>query len=495
MNLVKSALDLRAFLDELRRRGDLVDVSEEVDAALEIAAISRRVYEKRLAAPLFSNIKGAMPGARVLGAPAGLLADEAREYGRLALHFGLPEDTHPKALLSLIQAAMARSPIAPRSVDSAPCKENKWVGDEVDLTQLPVPLLHEKDGGRYLGTYGFHVVQSPDGSWDSWSIGRMMLVDKNKLTGPTIPTQHIGMIRDMWTEQGKPTPWAFVLGGPPAAVAVAGMPLPAFVSEPGYVGALLGEPVEVVKAELSNMQVPANAEIVIEGEISLSETADEGPMGEYHGYQHTKGHAQPLFHVKSVTFRNNPILPICVAGLPPEENHTIWGTMISAQVLSDLQKAGLPVDMAWCSYEAATCWTVVSVDTDKLRTMNLTPRAFADRVAEAYFSTHAGYLVPKLIITGNDIDITRIDEVVWVLATRAHPQTDFIAYPSIPGFPMVPYLTPEDIAKGAGGNMVINCLLPEQFSGTIRAGTASFEHSYPDALKKKVLANWKKYGF
>ena len=82
-----------------------------------------------------------------------------------------------------------------------------------------------------------------------------------------------------------------------------------------------------------------------------------------------------------------------------------------------------------------------------------------------------------------------------MLATRAHPQTDFIAYPSVPGFPMVPYLTSEDLTKGAGGNMVINCILPEQFSGPIRASTASFEHSYPESLKKHVLANWKKYGF
>lgn len=495
MNLVESALDLRVFLEESRRRGDLVDVSEEVDVDLEIAAISRRVYEKRLPAPLFSNIKGSMPGSRVLGAPAGMLADKECEYARLALHFGLPENTRPKALVKLILAAMERTPLEPRIADSAPSQENKWFGDEVDLTRLPVPLLHEKDGGRYIGTYGFHIVQSPDGTWDSWSIGRMMLVDKNKMTGPTIPTQHIGMVRDMWTKQGKPTPWAFVLGGPPAAVAVAGMPLPAFISEPGYVGALLGKPVDVVKAQLSDLMVPANAEIIIEGEISIEEMADEGPMGEYHGYQHNKGNAQPLFHVKAVTFRNNPVLPICVAGLPPEENHTIWGTMISAQVLSDLQNAGLPIDMAWCSYEAVTCWTVISVDTQQLRELNLTAREFADRVAEVYFSTHAGYLVPKLIITGNDIDITNIDEVVWVLATRAHPQTDFIAYPEIPGFPMVPYLTQDDLVKGAGGNMIINCLLPEQFYGEIRASTASFAHSYPESLKNKVLENWKKYGY
>lgn len=134
MNLIESALDLRVFLEEIRQRGDLIDVSEEVDADLEIAAISRRVYEKRLPAPLFNNIKGALPDSRVLSAPAGMLADKDKEYARLALHFGLPEDARPKAIVKLILAAMQRTPLEPRIIDSAPCKENKWLGDEVDLT-------------------------------------------------------------------------------------------------------------------------------------------------------------------------------------------------------------------------------------------------------------------------------------------------------------------------------------------------------------------------
>lgn len=495
MSLIESALDLRTFLDELRRRGDLIDVNCEVETRLELAAITRRVYEQRLSAPLFNHLKEGLPGARVLGAPAGMLRDPAKEYARLALHFGLPEHTRPAELIMTIRAAMMATPVPPVRVAKGAVQENIWSGDDIDLTLLPVPLLHEKDGGRYIGTYGFHVVQSPDGRWDSWSIGRLMLVNGKKLTGPVIPTQHIGMIRAMWAKEGKPTPWAFVLGGPPAAVAVAGMPLPDFVSEPGYIGALLGQPLEVITAQNGTLQVPANAEIVIEGELSINDTAQEGPMGEYHGYQHNKGKMQPVFHVKAVMFRNNPILPVCVAGLPPEENHTIWGTMISAQVLDALQNAGLPVDMAWCSYEAATCWTVVSVDVAKLADEDGDARTFANRVAEVYFRSHAGYLVPKLILVGNDIDITRIEEVVWALATRAHPQHDFIAYPQIPGFPMVPYLTSEDISRGKGGNMIINCLFPEQFAGKMRATTASFAHSYPESLKTRILERWREYGF
>ena len=162
----------------------------------EIGAITRRVYERRAPAPLFHNIRDSLPGARVLGAPAGLRADRARAHSRLALHFGLPEHSGPRDIVAMLRAAMRAEPIAPRRLERGPVQENVWLGEQVDLTRFPVPLLHEQDGGRYFGTYGFHVVQTPDGSWDSWSVGRLMLVDRNTLAGPTIPTQHIGIIRE-----------------------------------------------------------------------------------------------------------------------------------------------------------------------------------------------------------------------------------------------------------------------------------------------------------
>ncbi|MGK2695317.1 UbiD family decarboxylase [Serratia surfactantfaciens] len=495
MSLLDCALDFRHFIEELRRRKDLVDVHQEVSADLEIAAVCRRVYEQRLSAPLFHHVAGAMPGACILGAPAGMLASPEYAYSRLALHFGLPPESTPRDIVAAIRRAVKAEPLAPDYCSTGPVKENIWRGDEVDLERFPVPLLHERDGGRYFGTYGFHVVQSPDGQWHSWGVGRLMMLDRNRLTGPAIPTQHIGMIREMWRREGKPTPWAMVLGAPPAAVAVAGMPLPAGVSEPDYVGALLGKSVTLTQAETNDLWVPANAEIVLEGEISLTETALEGPMGEYHGYQHQQGHEQPVFHVHAVTFRDDPILPICVAGTPPEENHTIWGTMISAQLLETLQSAALPVDFVWCSYEAATCWAVLSIDIEKLAGMKTNAADFADKVAEIVFGSHAGYLIPKLILVGNDIDIVDIDQVVWALATRSHPARDHFLFPGVREFPMVPYLTEEDKARGSGGKAIINCLFPEQFSGVTRAGTASFRHAYPEQVRAKVEANWKQYGF
>lgn len=103
----RSALNFRHFVDHLRRQGDLVDVHTEVDANLEIGAITRRVYERRAPAPLFHNIRDSLPGARVLGAPAGLRADRARAHSRLALHLGLPEHSGPRDIVAMLRAAPA----------------------------------------------------------------------------------------------------------------------------------------------------------------------------------------------------------------------------------------------------------------------------------------------------------------------------------------------------------------------------------------------------
>ncbi|MCB5908935.1 UbiD family decarboxylase [Streptomyces pinistramenti] len=489
------ALNFRDFLDDLLTAGDAVAIDVPVDPELEVGAITRRVYETRAPAPLFASLPGSVPGFRILGAPAGLSTPGKGEYGRLAAHFGLPRHSTPRDIVEKLIEAMHATPLPPTVTTHAPCKENIRTGDAVDLESLPVPLLHQEDGGRYLGTYGFHVVRSPDGTWTSWSVARTMLHGRTTLVGPAMPQQHLGMIHEMWRAQGLPTPWAMVFGAPPAALAAAGMPLPAHVSEDGYVGALTGSPVEVVRTETHGLYVPANAEIVLEGHISPDETGWEGPMGEYHGYAFAERKRQPVFHVETLTHRDDPVLPVCAAGLPPEENHTIWGTMISAASLDLLRSAGLPVDFAWCSYEAATCWIVLAIDIQRLAQLRLTQRQLVDSVAHVLFASHPGWLVPKVILVADDIDITDIDQVVWAMATRYHPGTGEYGFPHAPGIPMVPYLTPEEAAEGRGGKAVISCLQPAQFHGTTHGSTASFRTSYPRSLQQYVIDNWARYGY
>lgn len=169
--------------------------------------------------------------------------------------------------------------------------------------------------------------------------------------------------------------------------------------------------------------------------------------------------------------------------------------MISAASTDLLRSSGLPVDLAWCSYEAATCWIAVSIDIERLARMRLSERQLADAVADVLFGSHTGWLVPKVILVADDIDITDINQLVWALATRYHPGTGEYVYPDAPGIPMVPYLTPDEARTGRGGKSVMSCLLPEQFGGTTRGRTASFRHSFPEDLRERVMANWAGYGF
>jgi 4-hydroxy-3-polyprenylbenzoate decarboxylase len=170
---------LREYIDALREIGEIVDVEREVDWNLEIGSIIRRVYELGAPAPLFTNIKDIARGFRVLGAPAGVSAAPGYYLSRVALSLGLSATASGRAIIEALAEARNAQAIPPRIVASAPCKEHIDLGDAVDLLKFPTPLIHEGDGGRYIGTYATIVARTPDGTWTNWSNARVMLVDSN----------------------------------------------------------------------------------------------------------------------------------------------------------------------------------------------------------------------------------------------------------------------------------------------------------------------------
>jgi UbiD family decarboxylase len=493
------------MISALREQGDLVDIKEPVSPDLEVAAITRRVYETLAPAPLFDNVTGTDPKTglfNILGAPVGLRKSKKERYARLALQLGLPITSTPREIVEKLIKTKNGKPLPPVPVsDNAPCKENILKGDEIDLNKWPIPRLHSHDGGNYLSTYGFHVLQSPDKTWTSWSISRTMhhANESRLLTAPVMEAQHISHVRKMWIESGaEDTPWALVLGGPPAAAIVAGMPLPAKVSEDGYIGAMCGTPVEVVKCETNHLYVPANAELVIEGRISNSKKVPEGPMGEYHGYSFIDDPIpEPLFQVDCVTYRDNPVVPVCVAGAAADETHTVWGTTIAAELLATLRQANFPVDFVWMPFEAQSCWIVVRVDTKKLAGMDITAKELCLRAGDIIFKTHAGWEAPKVLLVGDDVDITDINQVVWAVATRYRPGTEYV-FGDVGGIPMLPYMTrarKEVPDPGVGGKSVMNLVLPPEFEGRRDWVPSTFEGSYPAEVRDRVLGKWKQYGY
>ncbi|KAK9852702.1 hypothetical protein MYU51_007861 [Penicillium brevicompactum] len=495
----KAAGDLRQFLKELDDENDLLVIKSEVDPEMELAAITRRVYETEEKAPLFENITGRIGKGlfRVLGAPVGLSRVPGQRLGRIAKSLGLPSSATGKDIIDKINEAKSFQPLPPNEVASGPVKEYKLFGDEIDLTTLPTPLLHQHDGGKFIETFGMHIVQKPDGTWTNWSITRAMVHGKQTLVGPIIPKQDIGVIFQEWKDLGKDMPWALCFGVPPAAIMVGGMPIPKGEDEAGYIGALIGKPIDVVKCETNNLLVPANAEIVMEGFASISETAPEGPMMEYHGLVYP-GRAKecPIFKVNAITYREDPILPICITGRATEESHTVWAVMIAAEVLNICQNAGLPIQMVWCPFESHAHWLAIQVDRKELLKLKTDMNEFCVKLGHIVFGSKPGWYIPKVFLVGEDIDPTDLRDLLWAEATRCEPGTSEFLFDEYGNIPLIPYVAHGTKPARNNKKVVKCCMLPcEFFDEELPWKVGSFKGSYPVDVQEKVKRNWEAYGF
>ena len=487
---------LREWIDLLTSIGEIQPIAAEVDWNLEIGAITRHSYELRAPAPLFENVKGIERGFRALGAPGGLSANPAYKYSRIATALGFDPSTAGRHLVEALATAVSRPAIPPRWVATGPCKENVMRGDEVDLFRFPTPLIHGTDGGRYIQTYGMNIVRTPDGRWTNWSINRMMLFDRNKLTCLIPPNQHLGIIHAQWKEKGEPTPIVVALGVEPGLPYVGGMSVPEGVDESHVLGAHFGEALDVVKGETVDLPVPATAEIVIEGHVSHTELDHEGPMGEYPGYlDRSHGTPKPVLHVSAVTYRTNPILPVVAAGPPVEEDHTGWGLPHAAMCLADMRKAGLPVACAWMVLESACHWLLVAVHADWHASFPGSSKELAQKIGEVLFSTKTGFGIPKVILVEDDFDFTDVGQVVWAFASRAHPHHGEIYFENLPQNNLPVFLDPNEKFSYHASKVIHNCLLADRYSDAERPVPADLKHGWPKDIQQRVLSNWKAYGY
>jgi 4-hydroxy-3-polyprenylbenzoate decarboxylase len=314
------------------------------------------------------------------------------------------------------------------------------------------------------------------------------------MAGLVLPQQHLGILHAQWQALGQPMPFALALGTEPAVPFVSGMPLDEGVNEADFLGGYLGEPIEVVDCETVDLQVPATSEIVIEGTISVTETAPEGPMGEYSGYLSPGGpRPRPVYHVSAMTYRDNPILPVVAAGEPIEENHTCWSLTISAQLLWDLREQGLPVSMCFCPFQSAAHWLVITVD--RSYRDRYTAAELVQAIGAALFRSRSGSFIPKVILLEDDVDATDLDEVVWAFATRCHPVGGQFLFSGEAVLPLVAYLEPDERRQARATKVIYSGLPPDNLPAEERPRRSSFRHLWPAALQEKVLANWRRYGY
>ncbi|CAE6816760.1 UbiD-like decarboxylase [Paraburkholderia aspalathi] len=480
--------DLRDYLGLLKTLGDVESIDFSVSPILEAAAFTRRSTEQRRPAPLFENVEGASPGFRLLGAAGALSSIPDHPLARVALSLGLPHDISARDLVEHMVKANQAPPIPPKVVDSAtaPCKQNILLGPDATLDRFPVPMVHPADGARYVNTWGVIVAKTPDGRWTNWSISRVMMLDGRHMTGLVLPQQHIGMVWKEWAELGQPMPYAIVLGGDPGVTMIGGMPVPDNVDEVALLGAIYGEPVEVVKCETVDLHVPAGAEIVIEGYVSPKRDATEGPYAEFHGWALDETSPEPIFSIEAITYRDNPIWPLSATGRPADDSQVGPAIGVSAELTALLQSAGLPVNVAWLLVDTACTWMIVTVRRDWRNALpGIETSELVHRIGTTMSTNRVGRMCPVTYVFDDDIDPSNTSDVLWALGTRVHPNLRKEQW-QVEILPWYLCYTEEERHSGHGSIVVHDGLLPPMTSASPRHAT--FDTLYPAEIRERVLA-------
>ncbi|MFH1489506.1 MAG: UbiD family decarboxylase [Pseudomonadota bacterium] len=479
--------DLREYIARLEQEGEVQRIEEEVDWNLELAAIVRRSHELRAPAPFFQKVKGYPPGYRVFGAPLGPSGNPGRYWARFALALGLRPDLSTAELIEEYVKLNKRRPVKPVVVTDAPCQEVVRTGSEADLLELPVPLFHQNDGGRYIGTWHTVISKDQDTGWVNWGVYRMMVHDSRTL-GIFFqhPSQHMLLQYRKCEARGEPLPFAVAIGTEPVTTMLAGMRYPRHINEAEFFGAFREEPLELVKCKTVDLEVPATAEIVIEGELLPHERRSEGPFGEYTGYAVAEVAPRPVGRVKAITFRHDPILSVVCIGVPMHCVSVMGAIARSARILDDLRSRGVPVRMVYSIPESAG--QIIAVST------------------KAPFANYARHLAtvmwggigrcPYLVVVNDDIDVTDIGQVLWAIATRCNPAKGIFTMPDLPGFSMSPFLSRKERELGLGGaSTLFDCLWPSTWAEEDIPAVTSFETMAPPELLEKVVKSWARYGY
>ena len=417
MNEATVQNDLRQFIKTVEERGELARINN-AHWDREIGAVTEVLYRQKVEKSpmvLFDEIPGYPKGRRcaygMFGSPF-----------RLATVLGMEpvlSDNRKEMLDHFrkhIRKAFKRIP--PLTVKEGPVIENIRRDHEVDMLKLPVPIHHEGDGGRYIGTACGVVTRDPDSGRINVGTYRV------QLKGPATCASYIsngkqGRIqRDKYLKAGKACPVVIIVGCDPITYLAAGYTMPDAVPEYEWAGGLMGRPLALIEGEITGLPFPARSEIVLEGEIMANETTLEGPFGEWHGYYAGDAREEPLIRIRRIYHRNDPILT-CAASQKPPHSHLFERCFLrSAGLLDALEGAGIPdVTGAWLHQAGAgRTFCVVAV---KQRYFGHSTQVglVASQVASV------GYISRWIVVVDDDIDPTDIHDVIWAMGTRCDPKT------------------------------------------------------------------------
>ena len=444
--------DLRDFIAQLEKNGELKRVGLPVSTHLEMTEICDRVLRLQGPAILFENPVGhTMPVlANLFGTPRRVamgMGEESiaalREVGKLLAYLKEPEP--PRGL----KDAWEKWPVlkqvlnmSPRVLSSAICQEVVWEGSEVDLSRLPIQHCWPGDIAPLI-TWGLVVTRGPEKTRQNLGVYRQQVIDSNKVIMRWLA--HRGGALDFRDHclkfPGEPFPVAVVIGADPATILGAVTPVPDSLSEYQFAGLLRGSKTELVKCLGSDLEVPASSEIVLEGVIHQGEMALEGPYGDHTGYYNEQDKF-PVLTIQRITTRHDPIYHSTYTGKPPDEP-AMLGVALNEVFVPLLQKQ-FPEIMDFylppegCSYRMAT----VSIKKQYA--------GHAKRIMFGIWSFLRQFMYTKfIIVVDEDINIRNWQEVIWAITTRVDPVRDTLLVENTP----IDYLDFASPVSGLGGKM------------------------------------------
>jgi phenylphosphate carboxylase beta subunit len=403
--------NLREFIQICEAEGELKRIKAEVDWDLELSHIGKLNDERGGPALLFENVKDCI---------GSVLISAFVSPKRLAIALGMPTHYSMCDMAKEWLKMTIKQPIPPIEVKTGPVTENVIEGDKIDLTKFPAPRFFPRDGGRYIGTAALEIEREPDTGDINLAMRRMMLHDERTIGVQVAAGKRGEIILNKHRKMGKPMPCAIVIGSDPISLLAANAPTMA-KSEYEIAGALRGAPVEIITSDLTGLPIPAQAEIVIEGEMDPEATKVEGPFGEITGYYRDeiyKPIPKPFISVKRVWHRNNPILWAFSSGRPITEANMMLSLVMTANLwkeLTDMRIRGIQ-SVYMLPQSAGRFWVIVSIKNSYVGHPN--------HVNSAVIASTTGFGTKGVIVVDDDIAADDIDRVLWALTVRYDPWTD-----------------------------------------------------------------------
>lgn len=482
--------DLREFISLLEQEGELKRITAEVDPNLEITEIADRCLRNGGPALLFENPKGSSVPLlanlfgntkRIALAMGQQNLEGLRDVGRL-LAF-LKEPSPPKGWRDLWQSLPSYKNVLnmpPAVRKTAPCQEVVIAEEEVDLGFLPIQTCWPGDAGP-LVTWPLVITRGPEKDRQNLGIYRMQKIGPNKLIMRWL--SHRGGALDFkeWQDKfpGEGFPVSIAIGADPATVLATVTPVPDTLSEYAFAGLLRNSKTEVVKSLTNDLQVPASAEIVLEGVIEADEMADEGPYGDHTGY-YNEVERFPVFTIKRITHRRDPIYHSTYTGRPPDEP-AMLGVALNEVFVPLLQKqfpeiVDFYLPPEGCSYRMA----IVS--------MKKQYPGHAKRVMMGVWSFLRQFMYTKfVVVVDEDINIRRWEDVIWAITTRMDPIRDTVMIDNTP----IDYLDFASPVAGLGSKMGLDATNKMAGETEREWGTTI---TMSDEVKARVDSLWQDLG-